>query len=109
MYSVVLMMALSNGGAAPAHDARFQPATHATGHYAFRHTSNRSSRDARRGTHSGPSHGSLAGNERHERGPRRHCSAPSLEPRCTLPTLLLKKREVVEGKRKLVSACGLVG
>ena len=36
MYSVVLMMALSNGGAAPAHDARFQPATHATGHYAFR-------------------------------------------------------------------------
>jgi uncharacterized protein (TIGR03000 family) len=37
MYSVVLMMALSNGAGAPTHDLAFDgPATHSTGHYAYR-------------------------------------------------------------------------
>src|SRR5262245_19204625 len=35
MYSVVLMMALSNGAAAPAHDTSVSP-IHSTGHYAYR-------------------------------------------------------------------------
>jgi len=36
MYSVVLMMALSNGAGTPAQDASFAPTTHTTGHYAYR-------------------------------------------------------------------------
>jgi uncharacterized protein (TIGR03000 family) len=37
MYSVVLMMALSNGTATPTHDATALPATQSNAHYVYRH------------------------------------------------------------------------